>query len=113
MKAGCLEESTVLAFLGGTLSPEGRSDVEEHIATCDECAELIAWAAADQGDASGAPGPEGRPFVLIGHSQGSWMLQMLIARTIENDPAVAQRLKLAIIPGFNVLVPQGKLVGRP
>jgi hypothetical protein len=53
----------------------------------------------------------GRPFVLIGHSQGSLMLEMLIAREIENDPAVASRMKLAIIPGFNVLVPQGKLVG--
>ena len=53
----------------------------------------------------------GRPFVLIGHSQGSLMLQMLIAREIENDPAVAARMKLAIIPGFDVLVPQGKLVG--
>jgi hypothetical protein len=53
----------------------------------------------------------GRPFVLIGHSQGSLMLQQLIAREIEKDPAVAARMKLAIIPGYNVLVPQGKLVG--
>jgi len=53
----------------------------------------------------------GRPFVLIGHSQGSLMLQMLIAREIEKDPAVARRMKLAIIPGYDVLVPQGKLVG--
>jgi hypothetical protein len=53
----------------------------------------------------------GRPFVLIGHSQGSLMLQMLIAREIENDPAIAKRMKLAIIPGYDVLVPQGKLVG--
>jgi hypothetical protein len=53
----------------------------------------------------------GRPFVLIGHSQGSLMLQMLVAREIENDPAVAKRMKLAIIPGYDVLVPQGKLVG--
>ena len=52
----------------------------------------------------------GRPFVLVGHSQGSWMLQMLIANEIEGKP-VAQQMKLAIIPGFNVLVPQGKLVG--
>ena len=49
--------------------------------------------------------------MLIGHSQGSLMLQQLIAREIENNPAVAARMKLAIIPGFNVLVPQGKLVG--
>ena len=54
---------------------------------------------------------KGRPFVLIGHSQGSLMLQMLIANEIEKAPAVAGRMKLAIIPGFNVLVPQGKLVG--
>ena len=54
---------------------------------------------------------QGRPFVLIGHSQGSLMLQMLIAREIERDPAIAARMKLAIIPGFNVLVPEGKLVG--
>ena len=54
---------------------------------------------------------KGRPFVLIGHSQGSLMLQQLIAREIETDPAVAARMKLAIIPGYNILVPQGKLVG--
>jgi hypothetical protein len=53
----------------------------------------------------------GRPFLLIGHSQGSLMLQQLIAREIEKDPAVAARMKLAIIPGYNVLVPQGTLVG--
>jgi hypothetical protein len=52
----------------------------------------------------------GRPFVLIGHSQGSLMLQQLIAHEIEGRPE-ARRMLLAIIPGFNVLVPQGKLVG--
>jgi hypothetical protein len=53
----------------------------------------------------------GRPFVLIGHSQGSALLQQLIGREIETDPALAARMKLAIIPGFDLLVPQGKLVG--
>ncbi len=53
---------------------------------------------------------KGRPFVLIGHSQGSWMLQTLIASEIEGKP-IARQMKLAIIPGFNVLVPQGKLTG--
>jgi hypothetical protein len=53
----------------------------------------------------------GRPFVLIGHSQGSLMLQQLIANEIEKNPPLAARMKLAILPGFNVLVPQGKLVG--
>jgi hypothetical protein len=52
----------------------------------------------------------GHPFVLVGHSQGSLLLQQLIAREIEGKP-IANRMKLAIIPGYNVLVPQGKLVG--
>jgi hypothetical protein len=39
------------------------------------------------------------------------MLQQLIAQEIETNPAVAARMKLAILPGFNVLVPLGKLVG--
>jgi hypothetical protein len=54
---------------------------------------------------------QGRPFVLVGHSQGSLMLQMLIAREIEKNPAVASRMRLAILPGYDLLVPQGKLVG--
>lgn len=53
----------------------------------------------------------GRPFVLIGHSQGSLMLEQLIAREIEPHPQIAARMKLAILAGFPVLVPQGKLVG--
>ena len=52
----------------------------------------------------------GRPFVLVGHSQGSLMLQELIKREIEGKP-VAKRMVRAIIPGFNVFVPQGKRVG--
>ena len=52
----------------------------------------------------------GRPFVLIGHSQGSLLLQQLIVNEIEGKPA-ARQMKLAIIPGYNVLVPQGRLVG--
>jgi hypothetical protein len=54
---------------------------------------------------------QGRPFVLIGHSQGSLHLIQLIAREIETRPDVARRMKLAILPGFNLLVPQGKTVG--
>ena len=53
---------------------------------------------------------QGRPFVLIGHSQGSVMLNLLIANEIEGKPA-ASRMKLAILAGYNVLVPEGKLVG--
>ena len=52
----------------------------------------------------------GRPFVLIGHSQGSLMLQELIQREIEGKPVARQMLR-AIIPGYNVYVPQGRRVG--
>ncbi|HVL79862.1 MAG TPA: DUF3089 domain-containing protein [Sphingomicrobium sp.] len=53
---------------------------------------------------------QGRPYVLIGHSQGSLHLIQLLAREIEGKPEAA-RMRLAILPGFNVLVPQGRLVG--
>ena len=53
----------------------------------------------------------GRPFVLIGHSQGTIHLIELIAREIETNPALHARMKLAMLAGFNVLVPQGRLVG--
>ena len=53
---------------------------------------------------------KGRPFVLIGHSQGSLMIQELIKREIEGK-AVARQLVRAIIPGFNLYVPQGRQVG--
>jgi hypothetical protein len=53
---------------------------------------------------------KGRPYVLIGHSQGSLMLQLLIAHEIEGKP-IARQMKLAIIPGFNLMVPRGKLTG--
>ena len=53
---------------------------------------------------------EGRPFVLVGHSQGSFLLQRLIREEIEGKPA-AKRMLSAIIPGFNVEVPEGRLTG--
>jgi hypothetical protein len=53
---------------------------------------------------------QGRPFVLIGHSQGSLMLQELIKQEIEGKP-IARQMRLAILPGFNTYVPQGKRVG--
>ena len=52
----------------------------------------------------------GRGFVLIGHSQGSKLLARLIADAIDGKPEQA-RLVGAIIPGTNVEVPDGKLVG--
>lgn len=53
---------------------------------------------------------KGRPFVLIGHSQGSIMLSLLLAQEIENSPAAARMLSAMLI-GYNIEVPQGGLVG--
>ncbi|HEX9948297.1 MAG TPA: DUF3089 domain-containing protein [Allosphingosinicella sp.] len=51
-----------------------------------------------------------RPFVLIGHSQGSIHLLKLLADEIEGKP-VAKRMLSAILLGWAVEVPEGKLVG--
>lgn len=51
-----------------------------------------------------------RPFVLIGHSQGSIHLLKLLAEEIEGKPA-AKRMLSAILLGWPVEVPQGKRVG--
>jgi hypothetical protein len=52
----------------------------------------------------------GRPFVLIGHSQGTIHLTQLLAREIENGPA-AGRMLSALLIGYAVEVPEGRLVG--
>jgi Protein of unknown function (DUF3089) len=53
---------------------------------------------------------QGRPFVLIGHSQGSGLLKRLVAEEI--DGKAAQKLMLsAMLAGTNVLVAKGKQTG--
>jgi hypothetical protein len=53
----------------------------------------------------------GRPFVLIGHSQGSIHLQRLISEQIEGKE-IGRRLVSAVLLGWSVDVPQGgALVG--
>ncbi|HEX3691306.1 MAG TPA: DUF3089 domain-containing protein [Solirubrobacteraceae bacterium] len=49
----------------------------------------------------------GRGFVLIGHSQGSFVLEQLIAKDIDSKPAVRRRLVSAILLGGDVLVKHG------
>ncbi|MFL6861746.1 MAG: DUF3089 domain-containing protein [Allosphingosinicella sp.] len=51
-----------------------------------------------------------RPFVLIGHSQGSIHLLRLLREEIEGKPA-AKRLLSAILLGWSVEVPEGRVVG--
>jgi hypothetical protein len=54
---------------------------------------------------------DGRPFILIGHSQGAAMLIRLIEGQIDHNASLRARLVSAIIAGGNVQVPTGKLVG--
>ncbi len=55
---------------------------------------------------------KGRPFVLIGHSQGSLMLEALISLYIEAfHPEYLKQMVSALLMGGNVLVPEGQLVG--
>jgi len=52
----------------------------------------------------------GRGFVLIGHSQGSYILARLIREEIDGKP-IQSRLVSAILPGTTIAVPRGKDVG--
>ncbi len=52
----------------------------------------------------------GRPFVLIGHSQGALLLKRLAAEKLDGKP-LARQLLSVILPGTTVLVPVGSAVG--
>jgi hypothetical protein len=53
---------------------------------------------------------KGRGFVLIGHSQGSYILTRLIREEIDGKPVEA-RMVSAILPGATIPVARGKDVG--
>jgi Protein of unknown function (DUF3089) len=54
---------------------------------------------------------DGRGVVLIGHSQGTFVLRQLIKQEIDPNPAERSKLVSAILLGGNVLVNQGQDVG--
>jgi hypothetical protein len=53
----------------------------------------------------------GRGVILIGHSQGTFVLRKLIAQEIDGKPAVRRRLISAVLLGGNVTVKPGKDAG--
>jgi hypothetical protein len=53
---------------------------------------------------------QGRPFVIVGHSQGSLHLIRLLREEIEGSDA-ARRMLSAMLIGYVVEVPEGRLVG--
>lgn len=54
---------------------------------------------------------DGRGFVLIGHSQGTAMLNQLLQKEIDPNADVRAKLVGAYLAGGAVAVPKGKLVG--
>ena len=54
---------------------------------------------------------KGRGVVLIGHSQGSFVLRQLVTKEIDPKPAARRKLISAVLLGGNVTVKKGKDVG--
>jgi len=54
---------------------------------------------------------KGRPIVLLGHSQGSLMLEQLIKEQFDTNPSLRKQLVSADLLGGNVIVPEGQLKG--
>ena len=52
-----------------------------------------------------------RPFVLIGHSQGAFVLEQMIRKVIDPRPALRARMLSAILLGGNVLVKDNSDIG--
>ncbi len=54
---------------------------------------------------------DGRGFVLIGHSQGAFVLERLVADVVAPDASLRRRLVSAVLLGGNVTVPDGRTSG--
>jgi hypothetical protein len=53
----------------------------------------------------------GKPIIVIGHSQGAAILIKLLQQEVDPDPAVRSLLVSAVLLGGNVQVPAGRTVG--
>ncbi|MCY0993475.1 DUF3089 domain-containing protein [Nannocystis sp. ILAH1] len=54
---------------------------------------------------------DGRPLLILGHSQGTYMTTRLIQEVVEPDPALRERLLAAFLLGGSFSVPFGEAVG--
>jgi hypothetical protein len=53
----------------------------------------------------------GRPFVLMGHSQGTYMVTRLMQDLLDTSPALRAQMLVALLIGGSVAVPPGEVVG--
>jgi DUF3089 family protein/pectinacetylesterase len=53
----------------------------------------------------------GRNFVIMGHSQGTFMTTQLLRDFVDPDPELRKRLVVALLIGGSVTVPEGQTVG--
>lgn len=82
---------------GGLTDPEARA-----LAYGDVLSAFNDYVNADHG---------GRPFVLIGHSQGSWYLTQLIQQQIDGNPRLRARMLSALLLGGTVTTLPGAPAG--
>jgi hypothetical protein len=55
---------------------------------------------------------QGRPFMLLGHSQGAGVLKRLVQEQIDANADLRTKLVSAMLIGGNIAVPDGKDVGQ-
>jgi len=53
----------------------------------------------------------GRPFVLMGHSQGTNMVTTLMQDLLDSSPTLREQMVVALLIGGSVAVPPGEVVG--
>jgi tRNA A-37 threonylcarbamoyl transferase component Bud32/tetratricopeptide (TPR) repeat protein len=90
---GCLTETTALAFVDGALAEQQRAEIEQHLAECPSCAELLA--AIPSGASPAASLPRGLSvgrYVILGLVGRGAMGEVYAAYDPELDRKIALKL---------------------
>src|SRR5581483_9051057 len=107
----CLDDNTLAAFLGGTLSTADRAEVERHVETCPACRALVAELLKQERSTSGEPNdtlPSSRPRSSApkpGRAIGRYVLQELIGQGgmgavySAYDPVLERKVALKLVRG--------------
>jgi tetratricopeptide (TPR) repeat protein len=107
----CLDDNTLAAFLGGTLSTADRAEVERHVETCPTCRALVAELLKQERSTSGEPNdtlPSSQPRPSApkpGRAIGRYVLQELIGQGgmgavySAYDPVLERKVALKLVRG--------------